>query len=95
MKLTPDSSLKEVFDFIYNHEVDVQVMPVTLSKNTDTTARMMILIQGKHNTASVIMANLMASIQEMHDLATQKEAEQAIIAPDGEPLSDEPQIILP
>lgn len=95
MSLSPDSTLKEVFDFIYDADIDVQVMPVTLTKNTDENARMMILIQGKQNTAAVIMANLMTYIQEMHDLAEQKEAEQAIVAPDGEPLGDEPKIILP
>lgn len=95
MSLTPDSSLKEVFDFIYDPEIDVQVMPVTLSKNDDENARMMVLIQGKQQTATVIMANLMTYIQEMHDLAEQKAAEQAIVAPDGEPLGDEPKIIVP
>lgn len=95
MSLTPDSTLKETFDFVYDPDSDVQVLPVTLSKNDDEHARMMILIQGKPNTANVIMANLMTYIQEMHDLAEQKEAEQAIVAPDGEPLGDEPRIIVP
>ncbi len=73
MSLTPDSTLKEVFDFIYQEDHDVQVLPVTLSKEGDDHARLMILIHGKKKTANHIMANLMHAVQEMHNLATQEE----------------------
>lgn len=93
--LTAKSSLEEVFDFIRNPEQDVQVLPVTLNKPSDAEARMMILIQGKPDTANVLMANLMTYIQEMYDLAEQQAAANEIVAPDGVPLDDEPQIIIP
>lgn len=95
MSLSPKSTIEELFDFIRNPEQDVQVLPVTLSKPDDTEARMMIVIQGAPNTSNHIMANLMTAVQEMYDLAEQQAAENAIVAPDGEPLSDEPQIIVP
>ena len=94
MSLTKDSTLKELFDFIYNPDEDVQVLPVTLSAKTDPRARLMIVIQGKALTANVIMANLMTSVQEMYELAEQNRASHAITHPDGEPISDEPSIIL-
>lgn len=94
MSLSKDSTLNEMFAFVRNPDQDVQVLPVTLSAPGADFAQMMIVIQGKANTANVIMANLMTSVQEMYELAEQKAAEQAIVAPDGEPLSDEPVIIL-
>ena len=93
--LTQQSSLEEVFDYIRNPEQHVQVLPVTLNKPDEDEARMMILIQGAPETANVLMANLMTHIQEMYDLAEQQAATNDIVAPNGEPLSDEPQIIIP
>jgi hypothetical protein len=85
MSLSKDSTIKEVFEFIKNPEVDVQVQTIAISDNLDTCAQYMVLIQGKQKTARVIMANLMATIQEMHDLA-----EKTV---EGVP-SDESKIIL-
>lgn len=95
MSLSKNSTLTEVFEFIYNPEQDVQVMPVTISKPNDPVAKMMIVIQGKPHTSHVIMANLMTYIQEMYDLAEQKDAEKEIVSPSGEILEDEPTIIIP
>ena len=94
MSLSKDSTLTELFDFIYNPEQDVQVQSVTLSKPGDERAQLMIIIQGKEETSHVIMANLMTAVEEMHQLAEQKAAEKAIVAPNGEPLKDEPSIIV-
>lgn len=74
MSLSAKSTLQEVFDFIRTDDHDVQVLPVTLSKPDDEWARMMIIIQGKPNTANHIMANLMTSVQEMFELAEQHAA---------------------
>ena len=83
---------------MYDPENDVQVLPVTVSGKDDDIARMMILIQGKHDTASTIMANLMAYVEEMHKLASDVEAQKAangdIVGTDGKPLEDEPRIEL-
>jgi hypothetical protein len=88
--------LEEVFDFIYDPEQDVQVQAVTLAK-LEGRARLMILIQGKPNTAQHIMANLMTNVQDLHDRAEQREAmppedESKIVGTDGEVLSDQPQL---
>ena len=60
--------------------------------------QLMIIIQGTKNTANVIMANLMNSVQEMYDLAAQKEADETpkILGADGKPANDDgPTILVP
>ena len=94
MSLSKNSTLQEVFDFIRNDEHDVQVLPVTLTSKNDDRARLMILIQGKPNTAHHIMANLMTSVQDMYDLAEQVNAtppteDSKIVGTDGEVLGDD------
>ena len=79
--LTPDASLKEVFDEIAVDE-GVRVVAVTIQQEPKDT-RMMILVQGEHDTASVIMANLMTLVNELED--TEKQREQ----------DDKPRIVLP
>ena len=79
--LTPDSTLKAVFDEIAADE-GVRVVAVTISQEPKDT-RMMILIQGEHDTASVIMANLMTLVNDLED--TEKQREQ----------DDKPRIVLP
>ena len=93
MSLSKDSTLRELFDHIYDAEIDVQVMPVTLSKSEDDIAQLMILIQGKPKTSHHIMANLMTAIQDMYDLAEQRNAmpesgKKNIVGTDGEVLDD-------
>ena len=80
--LTSDSTLKEVFDFI-KVPTGVTVKAVTLEQDPKDT-RMMLLIQGEHNTASVIMANLMTLINDLKDSEKQQEQED-----------DKPRIVLP
>lgn len=79
--LTPDSTLDEVFNFI-KIDKGVRVHAVTL-KQEKKDSRMMILIQGEHDTASVIMANLMTLVNDLED--TEKQREQ----------DDKPRIVLP
>ena len=79
--LTPDSTLEAVFDEIMADE-GVRVVAVTISQEPKDT-RMMILIQGEHDTASVIMANLMTLVNDLED--TEKQREQ----------DDKPRIVLP
>jgi len=69
--LSPDSTLKEVFDFIKVPE-GVRVHAVTLEQDPKDT-RMMLLIQGEHETASVIMANLMTLVNDLRDTEDQRE----------------------
>jgi len=80
--LTKDSTLKELFDFIAVPE-GANVMPITLSQKKDDT-RLMILVQGEHKIASVIMAQLMTVLQDMSDTVAQAEQED-----------DKPRIVLP
>jgi len=92
LSLSKTSTIQELFDYIQNDDHDVQVIPVTISKPSDEVARLMIVIQGAPNTANHIMANLMTSVQDMHDLAEQKESEDpkpAIVGSDGEALTDD------
>ena len=97
MSLSKNSTLQEVFDFIRNDEADVQVQAVTLTEATDKHAELMLLIQGKADTAQHIMANLMTAVQDMHDLSEQRhvapEQEEpqpaVIIGTDGEVLGDD------
>jgi len=97
LSLSPDSTLQEVFDFIRTEDHDVQVLPVTLSKKEDKWARMMIIIQGKPNTANHIMANLMTAVQDMFDQAEQHAASKppALVDSTGEPLTDDVKLDLP
>ncbi len=69
--LSPDSTLKEVFDFI-KVPSGVRVHAVTLEQDPKDT-RMMLLIQGEHETASVIMANLMTLVNDLRDTEDQRE----------------------
>lgn len=94
MSLTPDSTLKEVFDFVHDDEHDVRVLPVTLTKKNDKIARMMILITGKTETANHIMANLMTTVQEMYDLAEQHAASKMVDST-GEKLTDDVKLVIP
>lgn len=73
--LSKDPRLSELFDFIKTDE-GVRVLPVTVRQDADDT-RLFIAIQGSHETASTIMAQLMAHIDELHDLAAQEEARQS------------------
>ncbi len=79
--LSQESTLKEMFDYI---KVDkgVNVMPVTLGQD-DKDTRMMILIQGEHETASVIMAQIMTLVNDMFDTEKQRVED------------DKPRIVLP
>ncbi len=79
--LTPDSTLDEVFNFIKTDE-GVRVHAVTL-KQEEKDSRMMILIQGTHETASVIMAQLMTLVNDLRDTETQREQDE------------QPRIVLP
>ena len=68
--LSEKSTLEELFKFVTPEE-GVQAMPVTMNHTPDGKAQMMIIVAGEHNTASVIMANLMSVINDMYDTAEQ------------------------
>ena len=97
LSLSKDSTLEEVFDFIRSDEHDVQVLPVTLNKPDDKWARMMVIIQGKPNTANHIMANIMTVVQDMFDQAEQHAASKApkLVGSDGEQLTDDVKVLVP
>jgi hypothetical protein len=93
LSLSKNSTIKELFDYIYNDEVDVQVVPVTISKPDDAMARLMIVVQGTPNTAHHIMATLMTTVQDLHDIAEQQKAAEPpakkLVGADGEVLTDD------
>ena len=70
MSLTPESTISEVFEFFDTGEGAVQVVPVTIKQQDDDT-RLAIFIKGEHETASVIMAELMSRVEELFDLSQQ------------------------
>ncbi len=87
--LSPDSSIKEVFEAVVPDE-GMRVLPTQIPA-PDGKAYLAILIAGKAEDANVCMANLMAYVTEMHEISQQAEAEAA----NGEPATDEPSIIIP
>ena len=82
-KITPESTLQEAFDYYDAADQEgVQVIPLTIKQQSDDT-RLAIFIKGEHQTASVIMAELMMKIEELFDMTQQAEASK----PDNEPKS--------
>jgi len=73
MSLTPENTVTEFFEFFERGENAVQVVPVTIKQQDDDT-RLMILVKGEHDAASVIFAELMTRIDELFDLQAQAEA---------------------
>lgn len=84
MKLTPENTLTEFFEYFDRGENAVQVVPITI-KQQDDDSRMVILVRGKHDMASVIFAELMTRVDELFDMQAQMEAQQR---------ESEPSIIL-
>lgn len=94
-KITPESSLRELFDEIRPDE-GCRVVPVTLGPpDANGKVDLMIAITGKEADASVIMANLMTYVDQMFAVAQQKQADAKILGADGRPASNEPSILVP
>ena len=74
MKLTPENTMNEIFEYLDRGENAVQVVPMTIKQQEDDT-RLAIIIHGEHQAASVIMAELMTKIDELFDMQAQMEAE--------------------
>ena len=91
--LSPASSIQEIFEAITPDE-GMRVLPTQIPA-PEGQAHLAILITGSHDECSVLMANLMSYVQDMHDVASQKEAESEILDAEGKPIEDEPTIILP
>ena len=73
MKLTPENTLNEFFEFFDRGENAVQVVPMTIKQQQDDT-RLAIFIHGEHVEASTIMAVLMTAIDELDAVQAQAEA---------------------
>jgi len=73
-KLTPHSTVDDVFEFLEGAaDGAVQVVPISFKEQADDT-RLAIFIKGHHETASVIMAELVTTINELFALQEQQEA---------------------
>lgn len=82
--LSPESTIREVFEFFDAGQEGAQVVPVTVKQQQDDT-QLCIFIKGEHTMASTIMAELMTKVEELFDLSQQSEAvaddKSAIITP--------------
>lgn len=92
-KLSPASSIAEIFDAVRPDE-GMRVLPTQIPA-PEGKANLAILITGSEAEANVLMANLMAYVTDMHEISQQKEAEAALVGANGEPIEDEPAIIVP
>ena len=86
-KLTPESTINEVFEFFDMEGAGLRVIPITIKQQADDT-RLAIFLKGEHEITSVMMAELMTRIDELHDLAAQGDA-----TPKAE--DEQPTIIAP
>lgn len=71
-QLSEDPTLSELFEFIKT-EGGVRILPITVKQDENDT-RLLLAIQGEHRTASIIMAQLMTEVSDLHDLSEQEEA---------------------
>lgn len=91
--ITPDSSLRELFDELRPPE-GMRVVPVSLPAN-EGEANLAILITGKDEDSHVLMANLMSYVNELFAVAEQRTADAKILGTDGEPVDSDPKILVP
>lgn len=91
--LSPDSSIREIFEAVMPEE-GMRVLPTQVPA-PEGKANLAILISGTEEEANVCMANLMAYVTDMHEIAQQAEADSGLVAANGEPVEDEPTIIIP
>jgi hypothetical protein len=91
-KLSPDSSLIEIFETVTPEE-GMRVLPTKVPA-PDGKAYLAVLISGAEDEANMVFANLMNFVQNMYDLVQQAQAESSIVGTDGEPIKDEPTIIV-
>lgn len=73
MSLTPESTIREVFEFLDRGDNAVQVAPMTIKQQSDDT-QLAIFVHGQHEQASIIMAELMTKVDELFELQLQAEA---------------------
>lgn len=81
--LTPDSTLTELFEYFEMGEDTVRVAPITVQEDPKDT-RIVFVIRGEIQTASVITAAFYETLQALHAGAEQEKAnrepEPSIIA---------------
>lgn len=92
-QLGPDSSIREIFDAVRPDE-GMRAVPTQIPA-PEGKANLAILITGSEAEANVLMANLMAYVTDMHEISQQHETESEIVSANGEPVNDEPTIIVP
>ena len=74
MSLNPEQSVNEFFEYFERGENAVQVVPITIKQQSDDT-RLMLMVRGEHEAASVIFAEVMSRVDELSALQAQAEAE--------------------
>jgi predicted TIM-barrel fold metal-dependent hydrolase len=70
--LSEDPTLSELFEF-YREEGMVRVVPMTVKEDPADT-RLLLLVQGDVETASVIFAQVYSAVTDLADLQAQQEA---------------------
>lgn len=91
-KLGPKSPMIDVFEHICPDE-GLNVIPTKVPA-PEGKAYLAVLIAGNDDEAHLVLANLMAYVKDMHDVAEQVSASK-LMGSDGEPIGDEPTIIVP
>lgn len=81
-ELGPNSSLIELCDELRPPE-GVSVVPVSLGDRDDGRQDYILVVTGAHEEATLMTSNLMRFVNELHDLAEQKKADDtgSIIVP--------------
>lgn len=72
-ELTRDTTIDELFNYVAV-EQGVNVLPITWRQSPDDT-QLMLVVQGDHDTASIIFANLMMTIEDLMELSEQAPVE--------------------
>lgn len=73
--LTPHNTIQEMFEYFHVEEGGVRVAPMTIKEDADDT-RLLMLVRGDMETASIIFAAMYDAVQQLSDVAAQQEAAQ-------------------
>jgi hypothetical protein len=89
-KLGPDSTMREIFDYI-RPDTGCKVQAVKLEDRDDGRVDFMLMITGTEAEAAIITANLMSYTDEMYQIGEKIESGEIVPGEDGK-TSDEPNL---
>lgn len=88
-----DTTLGDLFQRTYQ-EGGATAVPVSVTINSEGKSQYLLVVQGEHELASLIMARLMTTIDDLHSIAKQQ-ANVAAPTQDTEKSSNGSRIIAP